>query len=200
MKNERLFGPKCTKFTWGNRQVTTLHMWIMQGIYRNLSDRKSISLNISHLQSLNLQAILTDETLESWNNSRESKQTQDLNWINLNTSCCDNSKLENIFSQIIKFIGTSNLTDANYHGARQQTNLSLKQNSVWFQASAGCVSKTADRFLAYPTFNISMHRFESSQEDESRAQSAGSSKAYRKPRVFNWGNFMAVLMPCWKPF
>jgi len=29
-----------------------------------------------------------------------------------------------------------------------------------------------------------MHKFESSQKDESRDQSADSSKAYRKPRAF----------------
>jgi len=32
-----------------------------------------------------------------------------------------------------------------------------------------------------------MSKFESSQKDESRAQSADSSKAYRKPCAFNWG-------------
>jgi len=31
-----------------------------------------------------------------------------------------------------------------------------------------------------------MRKFESSQKDESRAQSADSSKAYRKPRAFIW--------------
>jgi len=34
-------------------------------------------------------------------------------------------------------------------------------------------------------FNIDMCKFESSQKDESRAQSADSSKAYRKPRALN---------------
>jgi len=32
--------------------------------------------------------------------------------------------------------------------------------------------------------NTDMRKFESSQKDESRAQSAGSSKAYRKRRAF----------------
>jgi len=31
-----------------------------------------------------------------------------------------------------------------------------------------------------------MCKFESSQKDENRAHSADSSKAYRKPRTFNW--------------
>jgi len=35
--------------------------------------------------------------------------------------------------------GTSTLTDAK---ARQRTHLSLKQHTVWFRASAECVSKT----------------------------------------------------------
>jgi len=34
--------------------------------------------------------------------------------------------------------------------------------------------------------NTDMSKFESSRKDESRAQSADSSKAHRKPRVFVW--------------
>jgi len=39
-----------------------------------------------------------------------------------------------------------------------------------------------------------MRKFESSQKDESRAQSADSSKAYRKPsRAFNWNKLITFL-------
>jgi len=34
--------------------------------------------------------------------------------------------------------------------------------------------------------NIDMRKFESSQKDESKAQSTDSAKAYRKPSAFNW--------------
>jgi len=35
--------------------------------------------------------------------------------------------------------------------------------------------------------NTDICKFESPQKDESKAQSADSSKAYRKPRAFIWG-------------
>jgi len=41
----------------------------------------------------------------------------------------------------------------------------------------------AKEYLLY--LNIDMCKFESPQRDESRSQSADSSKAYRKPRAFN---------------
>ena len=47
---------------------------------RNLSqffDRKSISRNTTHRQSLHLQAMLTGETLKGWNKGRESKLPND---------------------------------------------------------------------------------------------------------------------------
>jgi len=49
-----------------------------------------------------------------------------------------------------------------------------------------------DRFLAYPYHGeyilgcrYCMSKFESSQKDESRAQSTDSSKAYRNPSAYN---------------
>ena len=49
--------------------------------------------------------------------------------------------------------------------------------------------KVCGRFLLvspaeYSYLNTDMYKFETSQKDESRAQSADSSKEYRKPRAF----------------
>jgi len=40
-------------------------------------------------------------------------------------------------------------------------------------------------FVETGCLNVGMCKFESSQKDESKAQSAEPSKAYRKPRAFN---------------
>jgi len=40
--------------------------------------------------------------------------------------------------------------------------------------------------------NTDMSKFESLQKDVSRAQSADSSKAYRKPRAFNYHSSLQV--------
>jgi len=50
-------------------------------------NRKSISRNTTHRQTLNLQAALTAEMLKDWNLCRESKQTQDWSEYIHNTNC-----------------------------------------------------------------------------------------------------------------
>jgi len=61
----------------------------------------------------------------------------------------------------------------------------------------------SDRLLAYLTcwdytavyLNTNMRKFESSQKDESRTQSADSSKANRKPKLLK---LSIVVVPPWK--
>ena len=48
------------------------------------------------------------------------------------------------------------------------------------------IDKLAYSFVGSSNLNIDMREFKSSQKDESRAQSTHSSKAYRKPRAFNY--------------
>jgi len=54
------------------KPVTTLHKGDKQGI-NQMSNKKSISRNTTHPQSLNLQAILTCEMLKGSSKSRESR-------------------------------------------------------------------------------------------------------------------------------
>jgi len=42
-----------------------------------------------------------------------------------------------------------------------------------------------------------MCRFESSQNDENRAQSANSSKAYSKPRTFDGSSLVFTILAVW---
>jgi len=65
--------------------------------------------NFTHRQSLNLQALLTSETLKGPNKGRESKQTQDWSeYVKTPTATIKTLKLG--LSQIIAFTGTSKRT------------------------------------------------------------------------------------------
>jgi len=72
-------------------------------------NKKSISRNTTHRQSLNLQAMLRGEMLEGYGKGRESKQFQDWSdYIITPTPTTENLKFRR--TQIIVFTGTSKLT------------------------------------------------------------------------------------------
>jgi len=86
-------------------------MWDKQGIYRQIFNRKMISRNTTHGQSMNLQAMRTGETLKRLKQELIKQKIQDYSeWTTTEVATIKNWKIR--LCQIIAFTRTSSMVKA----------------------------------------------------------------------------------------